>query len=384
MKQIFRKLIFLIVVVIVIMTLASCGKKESAGASDKKIFRYKNPNIQLEFRDTHIVPDNGKFYAVGTCEPVWGGKNPGVKLYVSDDLINWSFVKLLIDANELPADVWYKDRFWAPELRKIQGRYYLTFNCQNNSGDYGDTSTMKHYHACGLAVADTIEGPYSVLTPDEPLTPFASNDISLFEDEDGKTYAFFNNGWTDLHHIYVAEIDLAEGKLKEEPVKLISQEPGKWDGSGIEGSHVVKHEGVYYLFYSSWTKGYAVGYATATNIRGPWTKYENNPLFGAFRDGEGKGYLFKDGKEIQDPNSPYVTVGHNQVFIGPDGRYWTSYHGYIVGRSEACMVMDPFWFEDGKIKIDSPTYTSVEVKITPNMLKAFPGLAQGKQVSNKK
>ncbi len=342
---------------------------------ERHMFTYQNPNDQLPFRDTHIIWGDSTFYAVGTSPPYWGGPNPGVKLYSSPDLVNWSFTALLIDASKLPADVWYKDRFWAPELHKINNRYFLTFNCQNSGGGHYATTDMLHHHACGLAVADHIEGPYTVKTHDEPLTPFPSNDLTLFTDDDGKVYAFFNNGWTDIHHIYVAELDTASYVLKEDPVKLISQEPGKWDGGGIEGAYVIRKDDTYYMFYSSWTRGYAVGYATANSVYGPWTKYEKNPLFGAFSE-DGTNYLFREGAIIADTLSPYVTVGHNQVFTGPDGRLWTSFHGYVQGAEEASAIIDPIWFEDGAIKTAAPTYTPQTVPIKPAILERFPGLAK--------
>lgn len=337
-----------------LLCLAGCSQHE------KKVFSYTNPIVSLDFRDTHIVPYGDKYYAVGTCAPYWGGANPGVKLYVSDNLLDWTFDRMLIDATRLDSTVWYKDRFWAPELRKIGDKFYLTFNCQNNSGDYGDVANQKHYHACGVAVADSITGPYKVMTADEPLTPFASNDLSLFEDEDGKVYAFFNNGWTSVHHIYVAEMDTETCRLKEEPVLLISQEEGKWDGAGIEGSHVIKHDGTYYLFYSSWTRGYAVGYATSKSIYGPWKKSEKNPLFGSFAENDTT-YLFKEGQIIAAPDCNITGIGHNQIFVGPDGNYWTSYHGYMKGREDAVTLIDPIWFENGEVKTNTPTYSRQEV-----------------------
>lgn len=353
MKKELKVCLSLIMVLLCGSIIISCQK-------EKKVFVYKNPIHSLDLRDTHIVPYNNRYYAVGTCPPYWGGANPGVKLYVSDNLQDWTFNRMLIDASKLDSTVWYKDRFWAPELRQIGQRFYLTFNCQNNSGGYGDVENQKHYHACGIAVADRIEGPYTVMTPDEPLTPFASNDLSLFEDTDGKTYAFFNNGWTDMHRIYVSEIDLEKGKLMEEPVELISQEPGKWDGAGIEGSHVIKKDDTYYLFYSSWTRGYAVGYATAKDIRGPWLKYEKNPLFGSFTENDTT-YLFKEGNIIAAPDCNISGIGHNQIFVGPDGRYWTSYHGYQKGIENAITLIDPIWFEDGRVKTNTPTYTEQKI-----------------------
>ncbi len=345
------------------LLLTSCKTEEV------KVFEYQNPLLSLTFRDTHIVPDGGKYYAVGTCTPVWGGQNPGVKLFVSENLTDWKFDRMLIDAYSLDSTVWYKDRFWAPELKKINRKYYLTFNCQNNSGDYGDVSKQKHYHACGLAVSDSITGPYTVVTPDEPLTPFASNDMSLFQDDNGKIYCFFNNGWTDLHIIYVAELDTVTYKLKEKPVELIKQEPGKWDGAGIEGSHVVKKDGIYYLFYSSWTNGYAVGYATATNIYGPWKKASDNPLFGSYMKNDTV-YVVKNGVATPTPDFDIISIGHNQIFIGPDGRYWTSYHGNKRGMDEAITLIDPIKFKNGKVYTNTPTYTLQRIEYTESSVKA--------------
>ena len=329
-----------------------------------QVFEYCNPLVTLTFRDTHILPDGGRYYAVGTCTPVWGGQNPGVKLYVSDDLKEWRFDCMLIDAYALDSTVWYKDRFWAPEIRKVGTKYFLTFNCQNNGGGgYADTENQLHYHACGLAVADDITGPYTVVTPDKPLTPFASNDMSLFEDEDGKVYCFFNNGWTHLHKIYVAELDTENYCLKEYPVELIAQEPGKWDGAGIEGAHVVKKEGIYYLFYSSWSNGYAVGYAIATHIYGPWTKAEENPLFGSFTRNDTT-YVVRNGVAAPAPDFHINAIGHNQVFVGPDGNYWTSYHGDLRGMSEAITLIDPIELKDGKVYTATPTYTPQRIEFT--------------------
>lgn len=332
-------------------------------------FVYQNPNPAVNVRDTVILPDNGMFYSLGTCPPYWQGANPGVKLFSSPNLLDWKFETMLIDASRLPQDTWYKDRFWAPELHKIKGKYYLTFNCLNESKEH------THHHACGIAVANRVTGPYKVMTPDEPLTPWPSNDLSLFEDEDGKVYAFFNNGWTSIHKIYVAEMDMEKLRLKEEPVELIQQESGTWDGGGIEGSAVIKHAGTYYLFYSSWTKGYAVGYATSKNVRGPYVKHPGNPLFGAWSK-DGKNHCVRYGREVADPRFPFTSLGHNQFFKGPDGRIWTSYHGYVAGSSEASMMIDPIWIENGEVKTTAPSYGHQRVKISEEMLRQFPGWAR--------
>lgn len=333
------------------------------GANERgaaEVWKYQNPNLQVPMRDPHILPDQGRYYVVGTSAPFWPADprpNPGVKLYSSDNLSDWEYEGLLIDASQLAEDVWYKDRFWAPELHRIGGRYYLTFNSRNQSREH------KHHHACGVAVAGEVTGPYTVLTHKKPLTPWKSttNDLTLYEDDDGKVYALFNGRKGRIHRIWTAEVDMENMRLVEDPVELIRHDPGTWEDKGIEGAYVVKKEGVYYLFYSSWTHGYAVGYATSSNIRGPWKRSEANPLFGARKDGRGIRY----GKIIDDPDFPYSAVGHNSVFRGPDGRYWTSCHAYLTGwkqgvmggKEKVAMVIDPIAFKDGRILFDGPTYT---------------------------
>jgi beta-xylosidase len=228
-------------------------------------------------------------------------------------------------------------------------------------------------------VADKITGPYRALS-NKPLAPWPHNDLTLFQDEDGKVYAFFNSGHFNikkhpelLHSIFVAEVDLETGELKEEPRKLLTQQEG-FESELIEGAHVVKKDGIYYLFYSGYDKqGYAVGYATANSVYGPYTRAENNPLFGARHDGA----LLKDGKAIYDIDHPYREAGHNQVFKGPDGRYWTSYHAYVKGGDDkygALLIIDPLEINNGAITSPTPSWTTQTVKIDPEMLKTFPGL----------
>lgn len=131
------------------------------------------------------------YYLTGTSPPVWGeGPNPGVKLYSSPDLLNWKFETFLTDRAGLDPGVWYYDRFWAPEIHRKDGRFWLTFNCRN------ETAEIPYPHSSGLAVADSITGPYEILTHDKPLID-RTNDATLFADDDGRTYIYVTGiiGW---------------------------------------------------------------------------------------------------------------------------------------------------------------------------------------------
>lgn len=344
-------------------------------------FTYQNPirsGIDPKgLRDCQVLHEQGVWYMTGTAFPHWPRQetedclNPGVPLYKSDDLTHWTFIKHIV---ERPApDKWYYRRFWAPEIQKINGKFYAIFNCSNPEKGY------QGQHI-GYAVADHIEGPYKVVTDDKPLA--AGNDLTFFQDVDGKVWAFWNRGRE--FGIGFAQIDLDNACFLTEPVSAITpgqidyvydetgkirtevREDGKvmpkvkkyhtWDAIGIEGAYVIKEKETYYLFYSSWTRGYEIGYATAPRITGPWKKHEGNPFYGA----QSKAACAKNGFVWQgDVQSPFNQVGHNEIFKGPDGRYWISCHGITIDAPERpSLVIDPIWFDEcGNVRSEGPTYT---------------------------
>jgi len=80
-------------------------------------------------------------------------------LYRSKNITQWEFVKYIIEKPD--STKWYYRRFWAPEIQKIKGRYYVTFNCSNLKIGYPG----QHI---GYAVSDRIDGPYTVITENKP------------------------------------------------------------------------------------------------------------------------------------------------------------------------------------------------------------------------
>jgi len=323
-------------------------------------------------RDCQVFREGGRWYLVGTevPNPEWGKR--GVVLYGSDDLLRWQEEAFLIHRPRLPKDVWYRDRWWAPEIHRIGGRFYLLFNCRN------ETSDQPHPHGCGVAVAGELKGPYRVLTENEPFA--SGNDLTFFEDKDGKVFAF----WNGEQRMFAAEVDMARMKPKGEPRIIFRPDTNTWDQVGVEAPWCIKRGGTYYLFYSSWSRGYEVGCATAKHPLGPWTKFPGNPIYG----GQSKATCEKNGLPYTgDPASPFVAAGHNQTFTGPDGRLWLSCHA-IAGPQEmlrsiksaglsddgvenrdralrsgdAFLCIDPIEFDaDGNIRAMKPTWRAQTV-----------------------
>ncbi|GAB3655165.1 glycoside hydrolase family 43 protein [Echinicola sediminis] len=328
--------------------------------------------------------DGDTWYLTGTAYPHWEGAensgtlNPGVPLYKSNNLIDWEFVNYIVERPD--STKWYYRRFWAPEIHKIENKYYAILNCRNDLVGYD-------WQHIGFAVADRIEGPYKVVTEDKPLA--RGNDMTFFQDDDGKVYAFWHNVESDgSFWMGSAQIDLEAGEFLSEPVEAIKtgkvdyetdsvgnvvivhrhgrnekkiKKYFEWDSEGIEGAYVIKRNDTYYLFYSSWTRGYEIGYATANDINGPWKKASNNPIYGATSKKlcEEKGFVYEG-----NPGNPFYAVGHNEIFTGPDGGLWLSCHGQQNDHSTPFLVIDPLEFkENGEIIKKEPSYSSQKVTL---------------------
>ena len=337
-------------------------------------FRYTNPvtrDTGISMRDHYIIKVGDRWYCTGTSNPVWTGHNPGVRLLVSDDLINWKQHSWLIDASRLPAGCPYNGRFWAPEIHYIQNRYWLTVNSGRVTEE--DPKGMST-HSIWLFVSDSVTGPYSLVNG--PLTPQYNNDATLFEDSDGQTYLYCSgNG------LFQAKIDLPSGRITGNVQKFLDKrEPGypDWMVGGIEGPYVIKREGTYFMFFSSWTRGYEVGLLKSSSPLGPWELVSRDPIFGTRKKAYRPELAISGGYsdlEFQDTEDPYCETGHNALFEGPDGKLWTSCHylmyekrpypycpSLLLWETMPQMGIEPVSYEGGIFSIRGPTWTEQVIK----------------------
>jgi len=332
------------------------------------VFKYTNPitkDTSISMRDYFIIKVANRWYATGTSMPVWSGHNPGVRLLVSDDLIHWKQEGWLIDGSKLSEDCPYNGRFWAPEIHFIQNKFWLTVNSGRVTPE--DPKGMKT-HSVWLFSADKVTGPYKLVNG--PLTPQYNNDATLFEDEDGQTYLYCSgNG------LFQAKIDLPSGKLAGDLHKFRSatdKENPKWMWGGIEGPFVLKREGIYYMFFSTWTRGYEVGLLRSKSPLGPWELASAEPIFGT-RKANYRGAGAKVAGEFKDSEDPYAETGHNAIFEGPDGKLWSSCHYMIYdGQTfkssdegalpKGQLGIEPLHFRNGVFAIDGPTWTEQTIE----------------------
>ncbi len=309
-------------------------------------FSYQNPicpEIIKNIRDPFILLEGDKYYLTGTTPPYWDGKSEGVMLWSSDDLLNWKEERIILHRNTAKSDSWFRDYWWAPEIHKKNGKFYLTVNCRNDELDIGQNPL--------IAVSDEIDGEYTVLNADKPifsnedyekgLYPCPNgNDANLFTDSDGKTYitTCWGNG------IFLYEINLDSITLVGEPVVVVEASQNGWDTKN-EGQFIIKHNDIYYCFYSSFTRSYEVGVAYSKNIRGPWIKDERNPIITPF------------GVEGLRHS------GHNCIFTDKQGRMWTAYHiTFDYDCDTQLLAIDPIYFDkNGKVQTPAPTIRKMEI-----------------------
>jgi len=319
--------------------------------SNPSLFSYVEGQIatRQEVRDPCIIRDGDSWHLVFTMWPFSSreesrlglpnnGSSPGIAMYVSKDLREWKFENWLVKASELPDDCPYRHRFWAPEIHKIKGKYYLIFTADNwTSKEANPAGCWGTAGYAFVGVADKVDGPYRNIT----YIDGAACDTGLFEGADGKTYAVIPRYNIDVQEIDLSGIEEGRVKLVGKPVTVVKVEN---DDIGIavkpaylEGPWVERVSGKYYLFYAAFHNdesnrewlGYHTGVAVSESPMGPYRK---------------------------DPRGRIFTGGHLAVFDGPGGRKWFSYRGETDNGARGRLAIDPMVFaKSGEVKTKAPT-----------------------------
>ncbi len=324
--------------------------------------------------DPFLYYEDGTFYLYGTTRKyVQPGKIvEEFEVYTSKDLVNWQdggacFVPSKTD--------WCTDRLWAPEVFKIDGKYYMYYTAAKGSGGVLHGS---------VAVSDSPLGPFtnkiaSGVDGRKPVFDFGNDfptiDGTLFTDDDGKMYYFFvrdqigdnasSGGSNSTRRSTLWGVEMSNPYTVKEgskPIKLTEvgrstlDEKGaytqKWetqDGMWNEGPYVLKHNGVYYLTYSAnyfGNKYYAVGYATSTSPLGDYTKPDNLPIMG------------KDPEE--DSNWTYFDGTGHAMFLTIEDELYMVYHTLMPEKDGfRHFTIDSAGFrDDGTLYINGPTISS--------------------------
>lgn len=307
---------------------------------------YSNPiGGAITMGDPFVLADGGRLFLYGTT-----AVNDGFKCWSSTNWINWT--ERGFAYRETPAS-WAGKTFWAPEVIKYRGRYYMAFS--------GESATNKSFGAriC-LAVADRPEGPFTDFRAPLFDNGWSCIDAHIFIDADGTPYLFFDKvgiiGKPPKQYlsgiIYGVRLKADLSGIEGEPVLCVqADQPWELPEAGRsrcnEGAFVFKRGDTYYMTYSAnhYEEAiYGIGYATAKSLLGPWTKSAANPLVS------------------QKPEIGISGPGHNCVLTSPGGKdLWMVYHTHedtAKPSGKRTVNLDRLIVQpDGSLKLLGPTRT---------------------------
>ncbi|MDE6085187.1 MAG: glycoside hydrolase family 43 protein, partial [Muribaculaceae bacterium] len=237
------------------------------------------------------------YYMAGTQY----SKLPGFTVLTSENLTEWTPAQTDTVPNLTPGPgVFGSKGFWAPQFLVTDSCTYMFYTANEQIAIAKAPAINGKYTWDGTAIDDS----------EKNIDPF------LFTDTDGRHYLYhvrFDNG----NWLWVGEFDFNTGHFIEGTLTPIFRNDQEWEHTLayesapiMEGPTVIKLGDIYYLFYSAnhfMSPDYAVGYATATSPRGPWTKNPANPIINRLIVGE-KG------------------SGHGDVFTATDGTLRYVYH----------------------------------------------------------
>ncbi|HHU95966.1 MAG: family 43 glycosylhydrolase [Bacteroidota bacterium] len=279
-----------------------------------------NPLLPGYFADPTVKKFGDTYYLYATTDGIkLASGEPQV--WMSKDFVHWYNYEMEI---ELPRGL---TNCWAPDVLKGDdgNYYYFMGNCQFGCHIYG-------------YVSESPVGPWKPLNNGAPVIPVGTGkenlpalDAQFVQTEEGEVVAFFGTWCTSFGGLGWAHLtlDAENTRITKEGYIPIEQLPGLF-----EAPFVLKKDGRWLMMYSSGDcrlGDYAVHYAWADSLHGPYQYGENNPILSSSEDGT-----------VDSP-------GHHSV-IEKNGTYYIAYHRHDNPHSSGGefrqVCVDPLHFSD--------------------------------------
>ncbi|MBQ7642963.1 MAG: family 43 glycosylhydrolase [Clostridia bacterium] len=261
----------------------------------------------IRIRDPFILTDNGKYYMYGSFG------DTAFSVYVSTDLQNFEGPFTVFEGGK---DKFWADRdFWAPEVHKYNGKFYL----------FGSLKSETRHRGTQIFVSDSPLGEFKPIS-DFPQTPeeWECLDGTLWV-EDGKPYMVFCHEWAQ-----VGDGEICAMPLSDDLSKAIGKPVLLFKASDFSGVQEIKH--------GNGCKGYITD--------GPYLYIENGKtkmLWSTFSDGkyatirsQAAGLFGKwevEGKLFD------FDGGHPMLFTGFDGVRRISIHSPNSSPNERALFL---------------------------------------------
>jgi xylan 1,4-beta-xylosidase len=275
--------------------------KDAVFSSPLKANEYRNPILAGFYPDPSITRAGDDYYLVNSSFAY----SPGVPIFHSKDLVNWkSLGHVLLTPTQLPLQNQQTSRgIYAPTIRYHDGVFYMITTLVDVRGNF-------------LVTATDPAGPWS-----EPilLPEIGGIDPDIFFDDDGKAYIAHNDAPVgkplyDGHRaIWLWEFDLKTKTVVKNSARMIVN--GGTDIAKkpiwIEGPHLYKIDGWYYLLCAEGGTGYdhSAVIFRSKSLQEPFVAYEKNPIL-TQRDLD------------KNRANPITTAGHADLVQTKEGEWW--------------------------------------------------------------
>ena len=275
--------------------------------------RLRNPILPGFNPDPSIVRVGGDYY-IATSTFEW---YPGVQIHHSTDLANWSLVtrplsrKSQLDMRGNPDSC----GIWAPCLTHDGDRFWLVYtDVKRKDGSFKDCYNY-------IVTAPAICGPWS----DPVFVNGSGFDPSLFHDDDGRKW-FVNMMWDHRQrpHLFAG---IALQEYSPEKRALVGPRKNIYAGTDlalVEGPHLYKRDGWYYLLTAEGGTGYDHA-CTLARSRSIWGPYETHP----------------DKHVLTSKDAPFASLqraGHGSIVDTDHGTYLVHLMGRPVGQERRCVL----------------------------------------------
>jgi beta-xylosidase len=320
---------------------------------------YCNPVWPHAFPDPFVLKHEGEYWAY--CTGFWhDGRCFGV--LHSRDLVHWEPRAGAMAPLPPPLDT--ATCYWAPEVARHAGRFYLYYSV-------GNEETME----IRVAVADHPAGPFVDAGRRLTAEPFAI-DAHVFAAADGSRWLFYATDFLERSHVGTGTVrdrllDPFTLAGAPRPVTLPRYdwhvydprrpEKGNVRWHTVEGSFVLERKGVLYQMFSAgnWQNPtYGVSYATSRDIAGldEWEQAA---------DGD---RVLPILRTVRGPEGDVVGPGHNSVVRGPDGRQlFCVYHRWSDSAGARVMAIDRLDWAGERMILLGPTTTPQPAPLQPWM-----------------
>ncbi len=271
----------------------------------------------------------------------------------SPDLVHWSRVGSAMDP--LPSR---GPHYWAPEVSYLEGVFYLYYSV-------GDEENMH------LRVA----------TSTDPAGPFQDSGVRLTSEQfaidphvldagDGRRYLFYATDFLEYDRIGTGTVmdrllDPFRLEGRPRPVTRAKYDwqifdPARASKGGvrwhtIEGSFVLKHDGLYYQMFSggNWqNQTYGVSYAASDRL-------EREDEWDQYCDGDQVLPILRTMPELG-----VIGPGHNSVVRGPDNlSLYCVYHRWLPESGERVLAIDPLEWEGERLVVRGPSVSPQPLRL---------------------